>query len=634
MNNYSILNGSRMIEMSQAAIRSLRSSNDELEVLKGSINNIVNNSEVQGEYAASMKEHMSLFYSLVDGAIGANSFDIMDYNSVIGALDGQYYDGALIKQEQNNALAEKNRDEAERDRCWREMCNCEIWEFLKADYYLIRYYHYCNEVEDDEEEYQKWVAKEQKFDEQNDATSGLFDKSVSTRQMITENLRALCNALAGGDYYPDPINIDLAAKFRSMYTDGWFTYDYMGRKVYNADELAAASLCYDEMSEYQKQLFLESVYNCTRAIDVDNIPYELKVDLLNYMDEQLHSNLTDSSGNFVSSPFEKSTQEMRELYVRLYEDVYTDDAEVMDDFLENIPEGEGVDNLGNNHSFDEDNINIRFLVYTAPAEEKALFLAYAPQVEVDWNCEENPNWDGSALHIDLTGYTDWNGNNYLGEIDNPRGPYVTLFHEFGHALDDLTGGGDGWTTDNNNFNAVIVKDVEEDIRNNIDIYCKDPSVKITLTQDQIDKIVDYMIGPNDGSYDRSGWSSDMFDVYNGLIDCYEGNGTVSFPTWDTGSCNGEKYEGVTDAYMGVTDNKMDWWYAYAHRKDQPTDDSYWYDGPDLNYNPGREFYAETFSYEFTYSPEGQLDVVPDVFDDSYQEYQDIIQEQLSNIESE
>ena len=58
-------------------------------------------------------------------------------------------------------------------------------------------------------------------------------------------------------------------------------------------------------------------------------------------------------------------------------------------------------------------------------------------------------------------------------------------------MDDLTGGGDGWTTDNNNFNAVIVKDVEEDIRNNIDIYCKDPSVKITLTQlKDIEKVSD------------------------------------------------------------------------------------------------------------------------------------------------
>jgi len=349
--------------------------------------------------------------------------------------------------------------------------------------------------------------------------------------------------------------------------------------------------------------------------------------------------------SLTATPYENLTQGERELFVYLYEEKHPEQASIMNDFTEGIPEGYGFDVNNKLHSFDDDNINIRFMVYASPEPEKTLFLQYAPQVEVIWDCECTPNWgyyepnepdgykDGKyRLHIDLTGYVIPPSSKRVPECDNPRGPYLTLFHEFGHALDDLymDNQQDGLTvTQSMGLNDKVVEEVKKDVEDKIRYTWYLNGGKWVLKPEQVSEIASVICGPTPDKL-PSDWTQDMRDAYNQTLAGYNNNhkNSLKYGAWDVSSS--VTYECVTDVYWDVTDNQITYSSGYAHRPDG--NGSYWYnsDGTWKHY-PASEFWAENFSYAMTYSPYGQEDATNNVFPESQQMYQDKVQEMRDSI---
>ena len=197
-----------------------------------------------------------------------------------------------------------------------------------------------------------------------------------------------------------------------------------------------------------------------------------------------------------------------------------------------------------------------------------------------------------------------------------------MFHEYGHYLDDVLGDGNangmGYSSEQYDLSSTIRDEVKADIKNNLVNLCDD--LNIPLSDEEIDEIVNTIVSPNTGNDDTSGWTDDMKDAYNKLLMAY--NFVLSpyrVPTWVPGESVSESLEGVTDVYTGVTDMRINW--GYGHRDYTP---SYWYPDGTMSSNVGKEFFAESFSHNFTRSPRNQVVNTQNVLGESYDTYEQMV----------
>lgn len=468
MNSYSILNGSRMKQMSSAAITKLTNANSELEAVKTAFVNIGSNSEVQGEAAESMKEHMTDYRDVIDSIILSNEYDISDYNQLIATLDDEYYDGALIIQEENNALAEKGRDEAERDRCWREMCDCSVLEFVKADYYMFRYFHYCNEVEDDEKEYQKWLAKEKEFDRLDAATSGLFAKSGEARSHATQGLNDLTKALTGGNYKPNALSLNWRTRMAFLLKGIWENYED-GKNQPDVQKILDDMGRADDMSEMEFKAYLSELSNLGIVVP-DNVDRsQLEQFVKQYLETKMSRNLTNSSGEVTGCKFDNLSFTEREIYVLLYEKDPNNSNDVKQmNCIRDAFEKDGYE------GWEKDIVNIKFMVYTAEDPYKSIFIANADKVKIgDLHSDEWPHQSGGKIYI-----------NVEDEFSlNVASSYTTFFHEFSHGIDWSLGYiTENYQDENGKYLVdVLADDVQTRIENEVDAWL---ATNTTLSDDE------------------------------------------------------------------------------------------------------------------------------------------------------
>lgn len=263
----------------------------------------------------------------------------------------------------------------------------------------------------------------------------------------------------------------------------------------------------------------------------------------------------------------------------------------------------------NNKLTADDKRNIKYLTYTAPEPYRLIFLSNLNSFVIRdgdlYTTDEKGVKHGVAQYEQMTGqdYIDYNYPSCFGS--DPRGPYTTFFHECGHCIDDNADEESFWGWDTEEFEYYSEDLGETNLHELIlyDVYRNEnnPYSVISIAND-----INAKGKPGAGANvenvirafcegDSSLLSPDELKMYNSVS-----------KEMKTNIKNDVTYEAVSDVYGGVSDNKFR--NGYGHDNDK----GYW----DNEANPGKELWAEFFSYNMARCDEALLHL-KEFFPESY-----------------
>jgi len=257
------------------------------------------------------------------------------------------------------------------------------------------------------------------------------------------------------------------------------------------------------------------------------------------------------------------------------------------------------------------------------------------------------HWDpsGKELHLDFNGYNRYDSTGAVigytdkGMLDS-GGPYRSVFHEIGHAIDDLSTPDDAslynvdiWGDGNLSYQSdangkslqdYTRQDVENNLRISISTACYETR-NYTMSLEDRAELVDYILGGRKRGVTLSPSQEAVLNHLSDYYDHYDSSGVFragtkyTYMDYSYGFTTLETY---SDVFQGYTDNI----FGYGgHTK--PT---YWYTASgDSTYKQSLEFFAETFSERVTYSVYDQFDATRDFFPNGVNRYETMILE-LSN----
>ena len=485
---------------------------------------------------------------------------------------------------------------------------------------------------------------------------GYTDKDIMSLQSkcVSDEDRQFVRNLVNGDYTVafgvDESSISQGIKeemsvyaFRQLEPDG--AGNYTDDSVKEVAEMNDAL----QKSDWSKDYILD--LNGSAA--TSGTPVMLDGMTLDDVSEALVFNLTQLD-------YDKYNVAQRGLMVSAYDTVHKDEAKIMNDLFYNIP-ADTID-----HYYSEDKSNIKYIVYTAQDPYKTMFLTYAPDIEIadyDWNETQHYSPDVEKMYVDFTDADIYDASGAVTGTDprgasDPRGPYVTFFHEFMHAIDDVsvddvdhifadkeetkinttysrTVGGKEVYLQN-----VIEDDVRIELEDSANYAVTNLGIDISANPDAIDHVVAEIMSAN--SRDSMPDPTEN-QIYQEVLSYYgrytiepDASGNLAF-VWHKGSIDnfsGPKNELLSDVIGGVTNNTVGG-YGYGHRPDSDKLAdvyTYWY-YYDSKGNPiptgaqSNEFLAEYFSYCITGSQD-QLTNVNKVFGNSTQFADEMFEEMV------
>ena len=231
----------------------------------------------------------------------------------------------------------------------------------------------------------------------------------------------------------------------------------------------------------------------------------------------------------------------------------------------------------NNQLTDDDIRNIKYLAYSAKEPFRSIYLNSLSKFKIG-----NGDLNGGAYYKPFFHTLNYS---YPDDFANdPRGPYTTIFHECGHAIDDLSEKSKWWGSDTENYssysnslgkNITLREAIEYDV-----YYNPNNPHSITSIANQI--ISNGKTGSNGNinnvisafqSGKTAGLSNADLSLYNAVRNQHQ----------RTTAAN-ESYEAVSDVYGGLSCNALR--NGYGH------DTAYW----DDKNKAGQELWAEFFSY--------------------------------------
>lgn len=327
-------------------------------------------------------------------------------------------------------------------------------------------------------------------------------------------------------------------------------------------------------------------------LDTDKPSDKLKESLIEavsrYYDGNVTPYMTKSPGKDI-----KSFNEDMDLVIEYYEYLNPKDGKDLNKFLSGLAQD-------SDKKFQEDIRNIKFISYTAREPHRSVFFQYLNKLKIsDYDLPEvysNGDRPSQYYSSDTKSlYLRFYSSNGEGKND-PRGAYVTFFHEVGHGIDDLMQKDNKilfWTSKVNFYSTngdelsvfkAAEKDIRENIRNTVDIYIG--RVGYQITDSNKEKIVEGIM-----TYNFKGFTNPkMQDIYNKVISDYKNK-------FSRNVTNATIYNGISDVYGGFSDNKLAGTYSHdnAIKKDGST---YWNNSDKSNSykgSQGKELWAHIFA---------------------------------------
>ena len=203
----------------------------------------------------------------------------------------------------------------------------------------------------------------------------------------------------------------------------------------------------------------------------------------------------------------------RDLLIKCYEYLNPQNAAIMNSFLQDVIED------GNYNFAIQD---IKYLIYASPKLYSTVLFHYLPEIKIIdfksggpygyWGENTEPEWFSQSLLLDL-------GAEYV--LDNRVGTYNGVFHELGHAIDDMMRKSGVFIRHDSALQDILRNDLHNNLRNEIS------KIPNTLSKKQIDDIINsFAVGGT-----KLGAGSEEARIRDELIarmhDVINGNETIS-----------------------------------------------------------------------------------------------------------
>lgn len=281
MNENSYLNPTQMKEQCDSAIRKLENDNEAIRVAENSLNTFLNDSEIKSEAFDALKLQMSDYITVLQAMRTANNSDIADFTTLKSSVGDELLIGGIILEQKAAALRQKAADEETAQEYEREAKKASWpWE---SWYYNWKADKYWNMAEIDQRLYLMWQAKEDRYDEIEGITSGLFLATTAMRAAAETGLGAINNAFQNGAYVSNR-NAAWRTELAKSYIERILTVNADGtitakwdevEKVLNKpaeeitqEEYEALALLYLNIDETELSYFLGLCMDRTSDVDI------------------------------------------------------------------------------------------------------------------------------------------------------------------------------------------------------------------------------------------------------------------------------------------------------------------------------------------------------------------------------
>lgn len=234
MNENSYLNPTKMKEQCDSAIQKLENDNEAIRVAENSLNTFLNDSEIKSEAFDALKFQMSDYITVLQAMRTANNSDIADFATLKSAVGDEVLIGSNILEQKAAALRQKAADEDTAQYYEREAKKA-FWSW-ESWYYNWKADKYWNMAEIDQRLYLMWQEKEDRYDEIEGTTSGLFLATTAMRAAAEAGLCAINNAFQNGAYVSDR-NAAWRTELANSYIERILTVNADGTITANWDEV-------------------------------------------------------------------------------------------------------------------------------------------------------------------------------------------------------------------------------------------------------------------------------------------------------------------------------------------------------------------------------------------------------------
>ena len=234
MNENSYLNPTKIKEECDSAIQKLENDNEAIRVAENSLNTLLNDSEIKSEAFDALKFQMSDYITVLQAMRTANNSDIADFTILKSSVGDEVLIGGNILKQKAAALRQKAADEETAQEYERE-ANKAFWPW-ESRYYSWKANQYWNMAEIDQRLYLMWQEKEDRYDEIEGTTSGLFLATNAMRAAAEAGLCAINNAFQNGAYVSDR-NAAWRTELANSYIERILTVNADGTITANWDEV-------------------------------------------------------------------------------------------------------------------------------------------------------------------------------------------------------------------------------------------------------------------------------------------------------------------------------------------------------------------------------------------------------------